>query len=108
MSWKLTAWLNVSCEAGCQIAVRSPSQCIWSVSVTPPPAAVDPLAAGDPLAAVVGAALGDAVPPTLGAVDADGWHAAATSSATIAIDRRTWRMGPSSTPTRNITGAGTR
>ncbi len=43
MSWKLIAWLNVSCEAGCQIAVRSPSQCIWSVSAAVPPA----LAAGE-------------------------------------------------------------
>ena len=61
MSWKLMAWLNVSCEAGCQIAVRSPSQCIWSVSVTPPPAALEAegaalVAAALALVAVEGAA----------------------------------------------------
>jgi hypothetical protein len=67
ISWKLMAWLNVSCEAGCQIAVTSPSQCIWSVS-----AAAPPLAGGALLAAVVGAALGGAEPAALGAVDADG------------------------------------
>src|SRR3954447_17774484 len=66
ISWKFTAWLNVSCHAGCQIAVRSPSQCIWSVS-----AAVPPLAGGALLAAVVGAVLGGAVALPLGADEAD-------------------------------------
>ena len=64
ISWKATPWLKVSCEAGCQIAVRSPSQCIWSVSVTPPPA-VDgaALVAG---ALAPGATLAGGAPELLG------------------------------------------
>src|SRR5262245_45991919 len=49
ISWKLMAWLNVSCEAGCQIAVTSPSQIIWSVSAAAP-ADGDSLPAGVALA----------------------------------------------------------
>src|SRR5262245_31824406 len=68
ISWKLMAWLNVSCEAGCQIAVTSPSQCICSVS-----AALPPLLDGAALlAAVVGAALGGADPAALGELCAAG------------------------------------
>ena len=63
ISWKATPWLKVSCEAGCQIAVRSPSQCIWSVSVTPPPVAVDGAAA---VALAPGATLAGGAPELLG------------------------------------------
>ena len=91
MSWKLTAWLKVSCEAGCQIAVRSPSQCIWSVSVTPPPAAVDgaALVAG---ALAAGAALAGGAVVALGA--AAELHAEKASTATVRIARPRVRMVP--------------
>ena len=64
ISWKLTPWLKVSCEAGCQIAVRSPSQCIWNVSVTPPPAAVE--RRSGPAALAPGATLAGGAPEPLG------------------------------------------
>ena len=92
ISWNATPWLKVSCEAGCQIAVRSPSQCIWSVSVTPPP----PLAAVDGAALTAGAlaaggALAGGAPEVLGAA-ADP-HAAKARAATARMARPRVRMG---------------